>query len=150
MPDINTGECSVVRVEQRPTAVIKTNVPFAQIPDAHRSMRPKVLDAAKSQNVPLGATCTRWRPPADGKLYMEIGVLVSGAFQPVGDVIGSELPAGRAAHLFMAGPYDGLPGAWQTLFDWCGKERLTPAGVNWEIYSDDPSKPHYALYALLA
>jgi effector-binding domain-containing protein len=47
----------------------------------------------------------------------------------------------------MKGPFDNLPGAWQTLFDWCKAEKLTPAGVNWEIYGAAEGAELYALLA---
>ena len=84
---------------------------------------------------------------------MEPGTIVSRAFAPIGDVVPSEIPAGRTAHLLLVGPYDGIPGAWRTLFDWCGKEGLTLAGINWQIYhgeKSDPSKVQTSLHALLA
>jgi len=66
----------------------------------------------------------------------------------------SELPAGRAAHFQLKGPFDGMPGAWQTLFAWCQAEKLEPAGINWEIYMPwqgvDPARLETDLYALLA
>ena len=50
--------------------------------------------------------------------------------------------------------FDGMPGAWQTLFDWCTAEKLALAGINWEIYMPwqgiDPAKLETDLYALLA
>jgi effector-binding domain-containing protein len=85
---------------------------------------------------------------------MEPGVLVSGAFSPAGDVVSSELPAGRAAYFLLRGSFEGLPGAWKTLLDWCAAEKLTLAGVNWEIYGPwqdvEPDQLETALYALLA
>ena len=58
-----------------------------------------------------------------------------------------------AAHLVHRGSYEGLPGAWQTLFAWCTNEGLQLAGINWEIYrqqGEDPAQWETALYALLA
>ena len=85
---------------------------------------------------------------------MEPGVLVSGAFPAAGDVVPSELPAGRAAYFLLRGSFEGLPGAWKTLLDWCAAEKLPLAGVNWEIYSQwqdvEPDQIETALYALLA
>jgi effector-binding domain-containing protein len=76
---------------------------------------------------------------------------VSRSFEPVGEVVPAALPAGRAAHLLLVGPYDGLPAAWQKLFAWCAEQRLQLAGVNWEIYADDdPAQLETSLYALLA
>ena len=103
---------------------------------------------------PLGHSCTLWRPPVDCVLDMEPGVLVSGLFPPMDDVVPSELPAGQAAYFLLRGPFDNLPGAWKTLLDWCAAEKLALAGINWEIYSapedTEPDKLETALYALLA
>ena len=85
---------------------------------------------------------------------MEIGTIVSHPFRPEGDVVPSDLPDGRAAHFLLKGPFDGMPGAWQSLFEWCKTEKLELAGVNWEIYMPwegvDPSRLETDLFALLA
>ena len=149
-----SGECSIVTVERRLTAVIKTMVPMAEIPQAQRAARAKI-DAAlpKLDVAPAGPSLTLWRPPTDGRLDMEPGVLVSRTFEPVGEIVPSATPAGRAVHFRLVGNYDGLPGAWHTLFAWCAEQKLKLAGVNWEIYGDqkeDVSKIETDLYALLA
>jgi len=64
-----------------------------------------------------------------------------------GEVVPSELPAGRAAHLSMEGGFENLPLAWQTLFDWCKAEQLSPAGINWEIYGASEGAELYVLLA---
>jgi len=148
------GACSIVTVERRLTAVIKVQVPMSEIPAAQRSVRGKIAAALPSLNVgPLGHTCTLWRPSTEGWLYMEPGVIVARAFAPAGEVVCSLLPAGRTAHFKLVGSFAGLPGAWQTLLDWCTKEGLKRAGTNWEIYGDtsaDPAKQETFLHALLA
>jgi effector-binding domain-containing protein len=150
----NPGECSIVTVERQLTAVIKALVPMNEIPQAQRSLRGKIKAALPSLDVgPVGHTCTLWRPPVDGRLDMEPGVLVSRVFEPVGEVVPSALPAGRAAHLLLVGSYEGLPGAWQTLFAWCTAKGLKRAHINWEIYRDsnqDPARPETSLHTLLA
>jgi effector-binding domain-containing protein len=78
---------------------------------------------------------------------MEIGLIVAHRFEPVGDVVASDLPAGRAAHLSMKGSFEGLPQAWETLFDWCRRENAAPAGVNWEIYGASEDAELNALLA---
>jgi hypothetical protein len=148
------GECTIVTVERQLTAVIKAKVPMAEIPEAERSARAKLEAAIRSLHVgPLGASFTLWRPPTEGRLDMEPGVVVSRPFAPLGEVVPSVLPAGRTAHILLTGPYDGIPGAWNRLFAWCSGERLTLAGTNWQIYedeSDDPAELTTSLYALLA
>lgn len=76
-----------------------------------------------------------------------MGSIVARRFDDRGDVVLSELPAGRAAHFALKGSFAGLPGAWQTLFDWCAAQKLTPSGVNWEIYGVEQDADLYALLA---
>lgn len=147
--------CSIVTVERQLTAIVKASVSFAEIPAAQRSARAKVDAALPSLEAgPAGRSVTRFRAPSDGRLDMEMGSIVARPFAAAGDVVPSDLPAGRAAHFQLKGSFDGMPGAWQTLFDWCKAEKLTLAGINWEIYSPwegiDPVKLETDLYALLA
>ncbi len=146
--------CSIVTAERQLTAVVKVRSPMSKLPETQRSSRAKLNAALPSLNVgPLGQTCTLWRPPSGGLLEMEAGVIVSRNFAPLGEVVPSALPGGRAAHFVLVGDYDGLPGAWNTLLGWCAAEKLPLAGVNWEIYgewNEDSSKIETSLYALLA
>jgi effector-binding domain-containing protein len=147
--------CNIVTVERRLTAVVKTKVAFAKIPDAQRAARAAIDGALLSLDAgPSGRPCTRFRTPATGALDMEIGTIVARTFPAKGEIVPSDLPAGRAAHFLLKGSFDGMPGAWQTLFDWCTAEKLTLAGINWEIYMPwqgvDPAKLETDLYALLA
>ena len=143
-----SSACKIVTVERRLTAVIKAEASFAPLPEVQRSARGKLQAVLPSLDCgPLGATCTRWTPPAHGKLPMEIGVIVARSFAAKDEVVPSDLPAGRAVHLLMMGPFDSLPGAWQTLFDWCRAEALATAGINWEIYGTEQDAELYALLA---
>ncbi len=148
------SECRIVTVERQLTAVVKALVPMDKIPEAQGSLRAKISAALPSLDAgPVGHSLTLWRPPTNGRLDLEPGVLVSRVFEPQGEVVPSTLPAGRAAHCLLVGPFDGLPGAWQRLFAWCAEERLQLAHVNWEIYGDwkdDPAAQETSLYALLS
>lgn len=53
----------------------------------------------------------------------------------------------------LKGGFEGLGGAWQKLFDWCGAEKLELAGLNREVYgapAADPAQQETHLYAKLA
>jgi effector-binding domain-containing protein len=152
---MDTPDCEIVTTERRPTAVIRIKAKMSDLREAQQTSRARLAEVLPSLEVKaLDHTCTLWRRPVDGVLDMEPGILVSGAFTPVDDVVPSELPAGRAAYFLLRGSFEGLPGAWKTLLDWCAAEKLTLAGVNWEIYgpSEDvePDQIETALYALLA
>jgi effector-binding domain-containing protein len=146
--------CSIVTVDRQLTAVVRVKVPFAEIPTAQRSARAAVDAALPTLEAgPLGRPVTRFRTPAKEALDMEIGTIVGRSFAGRGEIVLSELPAGRAAHFQLKGPFDGMPGAWQTLFAWCQAEKLELAGINWEIYMPwqgvDPARLETDLYALL-
>jgi effector-binding domain-containing protein len=146
--------CSIVTVDRQLTAVVKAKVPFPEIPLAQRSARAAIDAALPSLDAgPLGRPLTRFRTPAKDALDMEIGTIVGRNFAASGDIVPSDLPAGRAAHFQLKGPFDGMPGAWQTLFAWCQAEKLELAGINWEIYMPwqgvDPGRLETDLYALL-
>ena len=146
--------CSIVTVDRQLTAVVRATVPFAEIGNAQRSARAAVDAALPSLDAgPSGRPVTRFRTPAREALDMEIGTIVGRSFAGRGEIVLSELPAGRAAHFQLKGPFDGMPGAWQTLFAWCQAEKLELAGINWEIYMPwegvDPAKLETDLYALL-
>lgn len=147
--------CSIVTVDRQLTAVVRAKVPFADIPKAQRSARAAVDAALPSLEAdPVGRPLTRFLTPAESALDMEIGTIVGRTFAAKGEIVPSDVPAGRAAHFQLKGPFDGMPGAWQTLFDWCKAEKLELAGINWEIYMPwqgvDPAKLETDLYALLA
>jgi effector-binding domain-containing protein len=140
--------CSIVTTERQFTAVVRAKVPFAGIPDAQRSARTALAAALPSLDAgAVGRGITRFRTPADGALDMEMGSIVARRFEGQGSVVLSELPAGRAAHFALKGSFEGLPGAWQTLFEWCGREGLKPSGINWEIYGAEQDADLYALLA---
>ena len=147
--------CAITTVERQFTAVVRARVPFPDIANAQRAARTAVDGVLPSLGVgPVGRPVTRFRTPARDDLEMEIGTIVGRSFAAKGEVVPSDLPAGRAAHFQLKGPFDGMPGAWQTLFDWCKAEKLELAGINWEIYIPwegvDPDKLETDLYALLA
>lgn len=149
-----SGGCTIVTTDRQLTAVVRIEAPMDKLMQAHQSARARIDAALPTLDVgPLGLTCTRWRPPHDGVLPMEPGTIVAKSFAGSGDVVPSELPAGRAAHFVLKGPFDGMAGAWKTLFDWCAAEKLQLEGVNWEVYgppSGDPAAQETYLYAKLA
>jgi effector-binding domain-containing protein len=143
-----TSSCTIVTVERQPTAIIRAEATFAELPQVQRTARAKLAAVASALDAgPAGAACTRWTPPVGGKLPMEIGMIVARPFTARDGVLPSELPAGRAVLLSMKGGFENLPIAWQTLFDWCKAENHAPAGINWEIYGEMQDAELYALLA---
>jgi effector-binding domain-containing protein len=152
MPAAKT--CSLVTVDRQLTATIKGDVPYAKMREAHMSARAKLTAALPQLNAgKTGLFVTRTGMPAPSSLYMEIGVLVERDFAPIGDIVPGDLPAGRAARCQLIGGFENLPQAWPFLMAWVAEQGLTPAGINWEIYSEtaaDPAQQETNLYMVLA
>jgi hypothetical protein len=78
----------------------------------------------------------------DAALDVDFGVEVSRAFDPVGEVVAAETPAGEAATAVHVGAYAQIHLAHDAIQAWHARTGRTFAGVSWEIYgdpSDDPS-----------
>jgi effector-binding domain-containing protein len=78
----------------------------------------------------------------DVPMDVDFGIEVSRAFEPAGDVVPTETPAGEAAVAVHVGGYDQLRRAHDAIHAWRAREGRTVAGTSWEIYgdwSDDPS-----------
>jgi DNA gyrase inhibitor GyrI len=72
---------------------------------------------------------------AGERMELEFGVPVPPGLQGVETVT---LPAGRAAVLEYAGPYDGLRAACDGLFRWLEARGEEVGGPFWEVYLTDP------------
>ena len=140
--------CSIVTTERQLTAVIRAASPFDKLPETHRTARAALASVLPSLEAgPLGPACTRWTRPTGSVLPMEIGCIVSREFPAHGEIVCSELPAGRAVHLAMKGGFENLPRAWETLFHWLQEQKLAAAGINWEVYGATEDADLYALLA---
>ncbi|HEV3237841.1 MAG TPA: GyrI-like domain-containing protein [Gemmataceae bacterium] len=88
----------------------------------------------------------------DGVINFECGVEIGQPFVGNDQVACSSTPAGLVATTAHIGPYGQLGAAHTALVDWCAKQGLTLAGLNWEIYghwTDDVTKLRTDVYYLL-
>lgn len=88
----------------------------------------------------------------NGPMTVDFGVEVAQAFEPEGEIIAAETPAGEAAVAVHVGPYSGLPAAHQAIHRWCAAQGHALAGWSWEIYgdwTDDQSKLETTIVYLL-
>jgi effector-binding domain-containing protein len=142
---------SVKTAVAQPTAVVAVATTWAEFP----TLWPELLDEVYGFVRGGGAT-------QDGHNVMlyrddvpnvEVGVQVTGPFEPSGRVVPSVLPAGEVASTVHRGPYDALEEAHVALKAWCGSHRHALTGVRWEIYGDwrqDPAELETEVCYLLA
>ena len=75
---------------------------------------------------------------------VEVGVQVSGSFDPAAQVIPSALPGGLAATATHTGPIATIGDTHQAVCEWSKANGYRLAGPRWEIYGDpDPSSGHF-------
>ena len=140
-------EVSVRTVEPTPTAVVAATVTWAEFPARWGPMLDQVWSFLK-HDAPDGL----YRQGHNVMLYkddvpnVEVGVQVTGPFDPVGPVIPSSLPPGLAATATHRGPVSQLGNTHQALYEWTKANGHIPAGPRWEIYHDpDPSTANFEI-----
>jgi effector-binding domain-containing protein len=69
-------------------------------------------------------------------MTVEFGVEVSSPFEPSGEVIAAETPAGEVAFAVHVGSYATLSRTHDAIHAWCAAEHRAIAGQSWEIYGD--------------
>jgi len=145
-----------VKIDPRPTAVIGQTTTWKEFPsvwgqlleEVHRFVRTRTHlatgDGAElSQNVMLYK---------DDRPDVEVGVVVSGSFEPEGRVIASELPGGEVAMANHGGDYARLGMTHDAVRDQVVAHGREPAGPRWEIYGhwrEDPSMLETEVFWLL-
>ena len=80
----------------------------------------------------------------DVEVAVQVGVQVTGTFEPVGRVVSSALPATEAAVAVHRGTPTEIGAAHSAVRAWCGAQGRELTGVSWEIYGDpDPETGHF-------
>jgi effector-binding domain-containing protein len=89
----------------------------------------------------------------DQPMDVDFGVEVVRAFEPEGEVVSTETPAGEIAVAVHVGPYAQLHRAHDAIHAWRARTGRAFAGASWEVYgdwSDDPGKLETTICYLLA
>ena len=136
-----TVEVTVKTVEPTPTAVVAASTTWAQFPKAWRPMLDQVWSFLRG-DAPEGL----YKQGHNVFLYkddvpnVEVGVQVSGSFDPAGQVVASTLPGGLVATATHTGPIGELSDTHDTVREWSTANGYRPTGLRWEVYGDpDPS-----------
>jgi effector-binding domain-containing protein len=134
-------DVSVIRTAECPTAVVKANTTWPEF----RTLWPTLLDEvwAFLRATPGlrtdGHNVMLYRHTVPGvEVAVEVGVQVTGRFEPAGRVVPSILPAVEAATT-RAGTTAHIGAAHEAVRAWCAAHGRELTGVSWEIYGDpDP------------
>jgi effector-binding domain-containing protein len=146
---------TVKSVEPVPTAVVAAATTWAEFPQVWGPMLDQVWSFLRG-DAPAGL----YQHGHNVMLYqddvpnVEVGVQVSGAFEPAGAVVASALPGGLVATATHTGPVAGIGDTHRAVCEWSTANGYRLAGPHWEIYGDpDPSTGHFDIevfWSLLA
>lgn len=150
-----TVEVTVKTVGPTPTAVVMAETTWAGFPTMWGPMLDKVWSFLRG-----GAPEGLYKQGHNIMLYkddvpnVEVGVQVSGSFDPAGQVVASTLPGGLVATATHTGPVAEIGDTHQAVREWSKANGYRLAGPRWEIYGDpDPSSGDFdvqVFWSLLA
>jgi effector-binding domain-containing protein len=150
-----TVDVTVTTVEPTPTAVVVAATTWAEFPVMWGPMLDEVWSFLRG-----GAPAGLYEQGHNIMLYkddvpnVEVGVQVSGSFDPAGHVVGSTLPGGLVATSAHTGPIAAIGDTHRAVCEWSKANGYRLAGPRWEIYGDpDPSSGHFdvqVFWSLLA
>jgi effector-binding domain-containing protein len=136
-----TVDVTVKTVEPTATAVVAATATWAEFPKMWGPMLDQVWSFIRS-----GAAEGLYQQGHNIMLYqddvphVEVGVQVSGSFEPAGHVVASALPGGLVATAAHAGPVARIGDTHRAVREWSEANGYRVAGPRWEIYGDpDPS-----------
>jgi len=140
-------EVTIERTAECATAVVKANTTWREFRAQWRTMLDEVWPF-------LRATPGLWRGGHNVMLYrngipgieiaVEVGVQVTGPFEPTGRVVPSTLPAVEATTTVHTGTVAELGAAHDAVRAWAFAQGRELTGVSWEIYGDpDPRTGHF-------
>jgi effector-binding domain-containing protein len=145
-----------VKVDRRPTAVVAQTTTWAAFPSLWRQLLDEVYAFVRRRpDLATGSGRELWQNVMlykDDRPDVEVGVLVSGSFEPEGRVIASELPRGEVATAIHRGDYAQLRVTHDAVRDHVSAAGRELAGPRWEIYGHwraDPGELETEVFWLL-
>lgn len=131
---------TVETIDRQQAAVVRAEVPMAEIRSVFDRGFAEVMRAAAAQGVAITGPPFGFYPrmPTD-TVAVAVGFPVSATVTEDGDVIPFELPGGRVVTGIHVGSYESLATTYRQLTEWAAAAGHALAGHMWESYLTDPS-----------
>ena len=143
-------------VQPRPTAVVAQTTTWDEFPKLWGRLLDEVYGFVRPRtDLATGPEGERWQNVMlykDDRPDVEVGVLVSGSFEPHGRVVASQLPGGEVATAVHRGDYSQLQVTHEAVREHAAAQRRELAGPRWEIcghWQADPSELETEVFWLL-
>ena len=132
-------EPQIVGSRAETTAVIRIEVPRAEIQQVMEPAITEVLEVLRAQGVrPSGPLLSYHRAMDPAVFNFEVGFPVGLTVRPSRRVVPSSIPAATVARTIYHGGYEGLGAAWAELMEWMNAEGHASGPNLWERYLDGP------------
>jgi effector-binding domain-containing protein len=129
----------------RPSAVVAVTTTWAEFPRLWGQLLGEVYEFVRGcPELATGPEGERWQNVMlynDQRPDVEVGVLVTGPFEPEGRVIASELPGGEVATAIHRGDYAQLGETHRSVRGYVVAHGRELAGPCWEIYGHAAADP---------
>jgi effector-binding domain-containing protein len=134
---VDQYEIEVAAQPRRPIAAVGWSTSWEAFPGEWRSRLDEVYAWLRQAGRHGGCNVMFYRDlPEPRQMAVEVGVELSGPFEPAARVRPSALPAGPAAVTIHRGPYEELGAAHRAVAEWCAAHGHDLAGERWEVYGD--------------
>jgi effector-binding domain-containing protein len=139
-----TSEVVVQSVPSRRAAVVRQWLKWTDLGSKLIPLLDRVYVAVRAgQITQTGQNIFIYRDATRDGATVEVGVEVGERFEPVGEIVYSETPAGEVAMATHTGPYSGLGETHQAVMRWCKEHGRALTDTSWEVYGDwreDPAQ----------
>jgi effector-binding domain-containing protein len=145
------NECHIMQRDKTPSVVWKTRCSVETLPGVLGEAFEKVMSyLSRISKAPVGPPYVAYFNEDMQDLEIEIGFPVAEILEGDGQVVASEIPAGKFASTVHTGPYQEIATAYNRLTVWVEEQSAEPAGTAYEIYLNDPADtPPEALQTLI-
>lgn len=132
-------DIEVVELDAQPVLVMEAEFPPPEFGAQLARMFPLIHGYIAGQGGQMaGMPFARYLGMTD-KFHIQAGIPVVEPLAGTDEIIGTELPAGRAATTLFLGPYDQVGEAWEALSAWCAGQGIEVNFGGWDVYENDPS-----------
>lgn len=136
-------QCEIVEQQAQTTLVVRTRTAVGNMPQVLGEAFHGILNYLdETDGKCIGAPFVAYynMDKDMDNLDIEIGFPVSKKLLGKGEVQSSEIPAGKQATCLYVGPYNQIEPAYGVLMKYVQEKELTPTGVAYEFYLNDPGE----------
>ena len=131
----STYEVELVQIEPQSVAGIRAITTRSEVVSTLELLAPEIVEYLEETDMSsVGAPYVRYLHSVADRVDLEVGVMISGAFEGNSRVEPGTLPGGRVATMTHAGPFEDLAGAYTVLVEWIRDHGYQEIHAPWEVY----------------